>query len=146
MNTLCSSPRDAVSATFAPRREAVSQARGFVRQALQGWGAEEVLDDALLLVSELVTNAVVHAGTQADVRCEVSPEGVRIDVVDRHGCGWFPEAGMPPVEAEGGRGMAMAAALAESWGVEYAGALKRVWVRLALPAGLALLRHEPEPV
>src|SRR6476661_7914678 len=57
------------AATFEPVGRSVATARAFVRDTLQGWGFSEVVDDAVVLTSELVTNAVVHAGTAADVLC-----------------------------------------------------------------------------
>ena len=57
------------AATFEPVGRSVATARAFVRDTLQGWGFADVVDDAVVLTSELVTNAVVHAGTAADVLC-----------------------------------------------------------------------------
>lgn len=48
--------------TFEPVGRSVAAARAFVRDTLQGWGFGDVVDDAVVLTSELVTNAVVHAG------------------------------------------------------------------------------------
>ena len=57
------------AATFEPVGRSVAIARAFVRDTLHGWGFADVVDDAVVLTSELVTNAVVHAGTAADVLC-----------------------------------------------------------------------------
>ncbi len=57
------------AATFEPVGRSVATARAFVRDTLQGWGYGDIVDDAVVLTSELVTNAVVHAGTAADVLC-----------------------------------------------------------------------------
>lgn len=125
------------SATFDPVGRSVAAARGFVRDTLQGWGLTDVTDDAVVLTSELVTNAVVHAGTAADVICLRDAEGVRVEVVDRH-----PERELPLQDAghhhgspdrEGGRGLLLCAALAARWGVDYTAADKRVWFRLDMP-------------
>lgn len=78
------------AATFEPDGRSASAARGFVRDALLGWGLPEVVDDAIVLVSELVTNAVVHAGTAAEVSCLREEDSVQIGVTDRH-----PERGLP---------------------------------------------------
>lgn len=53
------------AASFDPVGRSVATARSFVRDTLQGWGFADIVDDAVVLTSELVTNAVVHAG---DVR------------------------------------------------------------------------------
>ncbi|WP_441250031.1 SpoIIE family protein phosphatase [Kitasatospora sp. McL0602] len=131
------------TATFEPVGRSAAAARGFVRDALIGWGLPEVVDDAVVLVSELVTNAVVHAGTAAEVRCLREETTVRIEVTDRH-----PERGIPSFahvptasseryadpDGEGGRGLLMCSALSTTWGVEYSAGQKTVWFRLALPA------------
>ncbi|WP_354642510.1 SpoIIE family protein phosphatase [Kitasatospora camelliae] len=130
------------AATFEPVGRSAAAARAFVRDALLGWGLPEVVDDAIVLVSELVTNAVVHAGTAAEVCCLREEESVRIEVTDRH-----PERDLPSFahvsaassdryadpDGEGGRGLLMCSALSTSWGVEYSAGRKTVWFRLALP-------------
>ncbi|MFD5565822.1 SpoIIE family protein phosphatase [Kitasatospora griseola] len=129
------------AATFEPVDRSAAAARGFVRDALLGWDLPEVVDDAVVLVSELVTNAVVHAGTAAEVACLREEETVRIEVSDRH-----PERGQDSFanvtlnsdryadpDGEGGRGLLMCSALSSSWGVEYAAGRKTVWFRLTLP-------------
>ncbi|WP_328806886.1 SpoIIE family protein phosphatase [Streptacidiphilus fuscans] len=72
------------AATFEPVGRSVAAARAFVRDTLQGWGFGEVVDDAVVLVSELVTNAVVHAGTSAEVHCVRHTDSVRVEVADRY--------------------------------------------------------------
>ncbi|MFH8220854.1 SpoIIE family protein phosphatase [Streptomyces sp. NPDC018057] len=125
------------AASFEPLGRSVATARSFVRDTLQGWGFGDVVDDAVVLTSELVTNAVVHAGTAADVLCLRSDHGVRIEVSDR-----YPEREVPLQSAavsmgspdrEGGRGLQLCATLAGRWGVEYTPTHKNVWFRLDLP-------------
>ncbi|MDX3072542.1 SpoIIE family protein phosphatase [Streptomyces sp. MI02-7b] len=124
------------AATFEPVGRSVATARAFVRDTLQGWGFAEVVDDAVVLTSELVTNAVVHAGTAADVQCLRYESAVRIEVADR-----YPERELPLHDAkrqihpdhEGGRGLLLCSALATRWGVEYTPANKHVWFHLDLP-------------
>ena len=55
-----------VRAAYPADRTSVARARRFVRETLIGWGAGDATDDAVLLTSELATNAVVHARTDAD--------------------------------------------------------------------------------
>ncbi|MFR9673429.1 SpoIIE family protein phosphatase [Streptomyces sp. TR06-5] len=125
------------AATFEPVGRSVAVARGFVRDTLQGWGLADVVDDAVVLTSELVTNAVVHAGTSAQVICLHEESTVRIEVVDHYPERELPlhDAGLPPgnPDREGGRGLLLCAALASRWGVDYTAADKRVWFRLELP-------------
>jgi PAS domain S-box-containing protein len=91
----------------------------------------------VVLTSELVTNAVVHAGTSADVLCLRSDEGARIEVADRYPEREIPLQGSPTSmgspDREGGRGLQLCAALATCWGVEYSPAHKNVWFQLDLP-------------
>ncbi|MGP9018188.1 SpoIIE family protein phosphatase [Streptomyces sp. BR1] len=126
------------AASFEPVGRSVATARAFVRDTLQGWGYADVVDDAVVLTSELVTNAVVHAGTAADVLCLRSEDGVRVEVADH-----YPEREVPlhasPAEVAGpdrenGRGLLLCAAIASRWGVEYTPTKKHVWFQLDLPA------------
>ncbi|MFV0133291.1 SpoIIE family protein phosphatase [Streptomyces sp. HMX87] len=125
------------AASFEPVGRSVASARSFVRDTLQGWGYADIVDDAVVLTSELVTNAVVHAGTAADVVCLRSDEGVRIEVADRYPEREVPLQGSPATmgspDREGGRGLQLCAALAARWGVEYAPTHKNVWFHLDLP-------------
>ncbi|WP_327234188.1 SpoIIE family protein phosphatase [Streptomyces sp. NBC_01317] len=125
------------AATFEPVGRSVAIARAFVRDTLQGWGYSDVVDDAVVLTSELVTNAVVHAGTSADVLCLRTEDGVRVEVADR-----YPEREVPiqgtghafaSTDSENGRGLLLCAALASRWGVEYTPTYKQVWFQLDLP-------------
>ncbi|MET8816605.1 SpoIIE family protein phosphatase [Streptomyces sp. NPDC004549] len=125
------------AASFEPVGRSVATARSFVRDTLQGWGFADIVDDAVVLTSELVTNAVVHAGTEAEVLCLRTEPGVRIEVSDR-----YPEREVPLQNAhavmgspdrEGGRGLQLCAALASRWGVEYTSTHKNVWFQLDLP-------------
>ena len=124
------------AASFDPVGRSVATARAFVRDTLQGWGYGEVVDDAVVLTSELVTNAVVHAGTSADVLCLRSDHGVRVEVADRYPEREIPVQGGRTVahpDRENGRGLLLCAALATRWGVEYTPTQKHVWFQLDLP-------------
>ncbi|MFI8368185.1 SpoIIE family protein phosphatase [Streptomyces sp. NPDC085466] len=124
------------TATFDPVGRSVAAARAFVRDTLQGWGHPELVDDAVVLTSELVTNAVVHAGTAADVLCLRSEDSIRVEVADR-----YPEREIPvqsgraiaSPDRENGRGLLLCAALADRWGVDYSPTRKHVWFHLDLP-------------
>ncbi|MFE0730110.1 SpoIIE family protein phosphatase [Streptomyces antibioticus] len=125
------------AASFEPVGRSVATARAFVRDTLQGWGFADIVDDAVVLTSELVTNAVVHAGTHADVLCLRSEDGVRIEVGDRYPEREIPLQGSPATmgspDREGGRGLQLCAAIATRWGVEYTPTHKQVWFQLDLP-------------
>ena len=142
-------PDDLVaSAAYQPEPTAAAAARRFVRDTLQAWvvtGAAAdghgLVDDAVLLTSELVTNAVVHAGTPVQVTCRLVEGAVEVVVRDGHPARMVPEAAeTEPTERTGGRGLLLPAALASAWGVAYGRSSKAVWFRLGLAghgAGLA---------
>ncbi|MET9451184.1 SpoIIE family protein phosphatase [Streptomyces cinerochromogenes] len=125
------------AASFEPVGRSVATARSFVRDTLQGWGFADIVDDAVVLTSELVTNAVVHAGTHADVLCLRTEDGVRIEVSDRYPEREVPLQNSPATmgspDREGGRGLQLCAALATRWGVDYTPTHKNVWFQLNLP-------------
>jgi anti-sigma regulatory factor (Ser/Thr protein kinase) len=94
-----------------------------------------VRDAVLLLVSELVTNAVLHAGAGPDrpVRLEVRRESrlVRVAVADEGpGFTWHPTTSSGPKES-GGWGLFFVDRIADCWGVECTGSGSRVWFEIA---------------
>ncbi|MFE6506358.1 SpoIIE family protein phosphatase [Nocardioides sp. NPDC057767] len=122
-----------LSRTFQPAPTSVSEARRFARSVLAEWGLEDVLDDAVLLTSELVTNAVTHAGTPMTVAVVREDDRLRIDVVDQHPTRVLPVgANARPGTGEHGRGLLITSALSTAWGVEYRKDHKRVWAAFAL--------------
>ncbi|MFE7223365.1 SpoIIE family protein phosphatase [Nocardioides sp. NPDC057577] len=122
-----------LSRTFEPAPTSVSEARRFARKVLAEWGLEDLVDDAILLTSELVTNAVTHAGTPMTVVVVREVDRLRIDVVDQHPTRVLPlGVNAHPGTGEHGRGLLITSALATSWGVEYRKDHKRVWAAFAL--------------
>ena len=106
-------------------------ARDFVSDRVTEWHLESLLDDALLVTSELATNAVTHADSACRIRLSVSPSALRIDVLDR-GAG-TPEPQPASRTAEGGRGLHLVDALSSAWGLEVLpGEGKLVWAELPL--------------
>jgi serine phosphatase RsbU (regulator of sigma subunit)/anti-sigma regulatory factor (Ser/Thr protein kinase) len=127
------------AADFDPEPSAVAEARAFVRDTLVSWGlppGDDILADAVLLASELVTNAIVHAGTAVQLTCRFNGETVEISVLDRHPARVIPDPPSPVINVErpSGRGLLLPAALSSSWGVTYAPAAKVVWFRLGSDA------------
>jgi serine phosphatase RsbU (regulator of sigma subunit) len=94
---------------------------------------DRLVEDAALLVSELVTNAVLHAGTPLKVTCrtEADDPGVVIEVADLHPASVVYSDPDAPCR---GRGLQLICALAESWGVTYQRTRKTVWLRLSATA------------
>ncbi len=108
----------------------VRTVREFVREQVARWGLEPLLDDALLVASELATNAITHADSPCRIRMSLSPSTLRIDVMDS-GAG-TPEPQPSSWTEEHGRGLLMVAALAAAWGLEIVpGEGKLVWAELA---------------
>jgi anti-sigma regulatory factor (Ser/Thr protein kinase) len=113
----------------------VGRARRWARSRLAGCGIggdEALAETLLLLVSELVTNAVVHAGTPSVLRMLLpglqAPGAVRLEVADMSTC--------PPRQrhADGddteGRGLELVSGLADRWGWQREGFGKRIWCEL----------------
>lgn len=120
--------RTATSTTFTGifrgEPDQVSQARRAVAKYLEGCPAA---DDAALVVSELVTNAVLHSRSRhgmLTVHGEVYPGYVWLEVRDAGGS-WEPGG-----DGDGGRGLAIVAALAAEWGIDGDARGRAVWARL----------------
>ncbi|MFC4494184.1 ATP-binding protein [Streptomyces ovatisporus] len=122
---------------------AVPRARDFVRQALQDWGwlpaatgdQRAAAEDVLLVVSELVTNACLHADGPEELRVGSGSKMLRLEVVDQGSGSPAPRtphrAGRP-----GGHGMFIVQRLCLDWGVvrNPEGSGKTVWAELAAPS------------
>jgi anti-sigma regulatory factor (Ser/Thr protein kinase) len=123
---------DDAEARFRAGPDAPSAARRFVTGLLarRPYGDRVAAHDAQLVVSELSTNAVIHAGTPFSVAVRCDGSVVRISVHD-----W---SSMQPVMRDGkpgapsGRGLRLIAMVSRSWGVEYGPDGKTVWAELLL--------------
>jgi GAF domain-containing protein len=116
----------------------VRAARIFVDNLLFSWGLQVASDDLQLIVSELVTNALIHAGSDVELRLRAFSGHVRVEVRD--------SASSPPVpspfsvsdegmaQAEHGRGLMLVGALARRWNTAPNGRGKTVWLEMAVPA------------
>jgi anti-sigma regulatory factor (Ser/Thr protein kinase) len=87
----------------------------------------------LLATSELVTNAVMHAGTPLLLAVEYDPPDLTIAVGD--GDDSFPEKRPPSEDREDGRGVAIVERLGATWGIQRTTLGKTVWVGVVVPAG-----------
>jgi anti-sigma regulatory factor (Ser/Thr protein kinase) len=109
------------------------------RQALRGQDEglpATVLDDVLLLVSELVSNAVLHAGAGPERPLQVQllrgPRWLVVTVFDEGpGFKWDPHAGGPAdYNGSGGWGLYLVDQIADRWGVECTASGARVWFEI----------------
>jgi anti-sigma regulatory factor (Ser/Thr protein kinase) len=110
------------------------QARRFTSETLQGWGRGDLEIAAALLVTELVTNAVLHARTAVELRLEIRDDVLRLSV--RDGSPIVPSLKNHGLEATTGRGLGLVATLARNWGVSPGDGGKTVWVELDGQAAL----------
>jgi anti-sigma regulatory factor (Ser/Thr protein kinase) len=107
----------------------VAVARRFVTDRCRRWGCGDVVDDAELVVSELVTNALVHAGTRCELRIGLSGTALRVQVTD--GAGGVPDPQAVTGGDEHGRGLLLVSLLCAAWGTEpLASGGKVVWAEM----------------
>ncbi|MGH3330107.1 MAG: ATP-binding protein [Nocardioidaceae bacterium] len=111
-----------------PRPDCVGEARRLVRRALIDSGHENLIDSAALAVSELVTNALVHAGTPIELSVRILGDGIRVEIAD--GSPHLPSPRGYAVTAGTGRGLVMVQELVDDWGAEPCPDGKVVWFQL----------------
>lgn len=131
---------------LSPELESVVAARQVVHSAVESWKlGERVGEDAALVVSELATNAVLHARTSFMVAVSRLGTGVRVEVFDRNAV--LPEAaaGRPEdllaIRSMTGRGLPLVAAISDRWGCDLRGKGKVVWAEI----GTGRLRVDASP-
>jgi anti-sigma regulatory factor (Ser/Thr protein kinase) len=111
--------------------EAVRHARRFTRRTMRAWGATEDLDTVLLVVSELVTNALVHTDGQVRLDLTLLNHRLRVAVADSS-----PRTPIKPTsigwEATGGRGILLVEAMSATWGTLPVSGGKQVWADVVL--------------
>ncbi len=118
---------------LAPAPSSAAAARVLVQETLPGWGCDELLDDARLVVTELVSNAVLHARTTLQVQCEVNAHALRIAVTDS-AAGAVAVRSFDPRNHLGGRGLRIVEDLADRWGIDRTDdGGKTVWAEWLLP-------------
>ncbi|MFI6080224.1 SpoIIE family protein phosphatase [Streptomyces sp. NPDC051217] len=132
-------PQRRVARVFVQRRDLqhVRRLRHFLQGLLPGWGLAALLDNLELLITEAVTNALIHADTEVDVRLRGYPDHLRVEVRDSDPRPPLLVANLGPgeagdAEAESGRGMLIIDALASSWGSSPAGRGKTTWFELGV--------------
>lgn len=127
-------PADTVATLDLPQAlTSAAEARRFVAGKVTDWGLEDLLDDALLVASELAANAVTHADSPCRIRLSVNAATLRIDVIDT-GSG-TPEPQPASWTEEHGRGLHLVDALTTAWGLEIIPEGKLVWAELPRTVG-----------
>src|SRR3954463_13094909 len=112
--------------------KSAAAARKFILQFLTDVGRDDLGEDAGLLVSELVTNALVHAGTQIDISAEIhGGRTLWVGVSDGSSHGPVPQD--HGVLAANGRGLNLVESLVDEWGVDASEVGKTVWFKLGSP-------------
>jgi len=130
--------RPEVDAHFPADPSSAGAARRLLAATLAGWQLQHLEEAACLLVSELVSNVLLHAGTELDVHVRRSEGRVRVEVHD--GSPRMPERRFYSTTSATGRGLVFLAELASAWGVEPTPTGKAVWFELeeaVAPAALA---------
>ncbi|MZD22961.1 ATP-binding protein [Streptomyces sp. SID5476] len=117
--------------TFTADPEEVAALRRLLRLHLGLWGLREVIDEAQLCVSELVSNVITHVGpgTPATLAVSMSGAHLRIEVHDPDTRA-LPTLLIADADAECGRGMALVDAVADRWGVQFHHGRKVTWCEL----------------
>ncbi len=124
-------PEDSAASWAFPAEEtAVRRARAAVRDTLHAWDLDPLCDEAVLLVSELVTNSLRYAHGPIGVRM-VRGASLLVEVSDP--LPDPPRARTPAHDDEGGRGIQLVAQSARRWGTRYGPIGKTVWFELPLP-------------
>lgn len=108
------------------------RARRFVSGALHDWSLDGVADEAVLLTSEVVTNALLHAGSRRiHLRLLLLADGVRVEVDDDSVV--LPRPRRVSRLSDTGRGMGLMELAARSWGTRPNEHGKTVWFEVAAP-------------
>jgi anti-sigma regulatory factor (Ser/Thr protein kinase) len=130
---------------LAPVPESARAAREFTVATLRKWQLDALIEDGVVIASELATNAIRHGTPTATGGIAGEPEGGRVELswclqASRLICVVTDQTGTPPAlaaadpEAESGHGLQIVGALAAAWGWTILGTgEKAVWAALELP-------------
>ncbi|MFE5615366.1 SpoIIE family protein phosphatase [Streptomyces sp. NPDC056543] len=128
-------PRRTMMTIAQAEPERIAAARRHVRQLLHDWTDEDQLDSAVLMVSEMVTNVLIHTDGDAllvvEVTCTGEARRLRVEVSD--GSDELPHKRHPGEMASSGRGLLLMEMLADAWGVDPRGEGKSIWFELNEP-------------
>lgn len=118
----------AVERTYRGAPATPAAVRSFAAEILRLWGCGPSAELACLLVNEVVSNAVIHTGTDVTVRMDLDPPCLRVEVED--GSPVLPEPLDITPESERGRGLFLIQALAKRWGARRTAEGKVVWFEI----------------
>ncbi|MGW0118966.1 ATP-binding SpoIIE family protein phosphatase [Streptomyces sp. NPDC003327] len=128
-------PRRTLMTIAQAEPERIAEAREQLRQLLHDWADADQLDAAVLMVSEMVTNVLVHTDGDAlllaEVACGEKTRRLRVEVSD--GSDELPHKRHPGEMASSGRGLVLMEMLADAWGVDPRGEGKTIWFELNEP-------------
>jgi anti-sigma regulatory factor (Ser/Thr protein kinase) len=128
------SPAHRAATHLPPVRQSPGAARRFVSDTLRRWHLDTAVEAAELLTSELVTNAVLHAGTEVQIILEDRGDHVHIEVVDLNRRQPVPRF-TPYDDLQTGRGLTLLDSVAAEWGVDPRERGKAVWFDLSSRPG-----------
>ncbi|WP_082526930.1 SpoIIE family protein phosphatase [Kitasatospora sp. MBT63] len=111
----------------------VPEGRAFLTKALLSWGLDDLVDNARLLVSEVLTNAVRHGRGPVRLQIRRTTREVTVEVVDD--CPTLPQPRMAADDEESGRGLLLVDSLADDWGVRPTDEGKTTWFTFGLRPG-----------
>jgi anti-sigma regulatory factor (Ser/Thr protein kinase) len=100
-------------------------ARRFVQARLREWHCEHVAEAVVLLTSEVVTNAIVHAGTRIGLVVQCDDDTIRVEIEDHSTAPPVRRRGA--IESASGHGLALVDVMSGRWGVEQGANGKTVW-------------------
>jgi DNA-binding NarL/FixJ family response regulator len=120
---------ETVTASFPALLPSAADARRLVSTTLTAWGVEEdVVDTAVLLTSEVVTNALIHGGSGIEMVVSRAAGRIRVTVSDSD-TGLIRRRRVRPTD-QSGRGTDLVEALSDGWGICRLGQAKQVWFEL----------------
>lgn len=120
----------AFEARFESTHDSVARLRERTREALSAWRVPaNTLRDAVLAVSELASNAVLHAGGTATLLVSLTTGSVLVEVTDSNPS---PPRSRPASDDDplGGQGIPLVRALGSEWGYRFTDGVKTVWCQI----------------
>ncbi|MCP2311199.1 ATP-binding SpoIIE family protein phosphatase [Kitasatospora paracochleata] len=125
LTRLPAAPLATTTADFPATAASVAEGRSFLAKTLLSWGFLNLVDDARLLVSEVMTNAVRHGQGRVRIQARYTARELTVEVADDSPR--LPRPRLASDDEESGRGLALVESLADTWGVRPSGTGKATW-------------------